>query len=99
MLNANVCTHINYSFARLLNGTITLEDKFFSTDQAKLNKMVDFGKVNPTLTKLISIGGASDTGAGSFSAMVSTAASRKKFIASVVDFLKQYSLDGIDIDW
>jgi GH18 family chitinase len=31
--------------------------------------------------------------------MASNSANRKKFITSVIRYLKKYDLDGIDIDW
>ncbi|RYP24055.1 hypothetical protein DL765_000783 [Monosporascus sp. GIB2] len=34
-----------------------------------------------------------------FSRMASTRASRQTFVKSVVDFLRAYGLDGVDIDW
>lgn len=34
-----------------------------------------------------------------FSAMVASSGTRKIFIDSVIDFLRKYEFDGLDIDW
>ena len=46
---------------------------------------------------LISIGGW--TWSGKFSDAVLTDTSRQRFVASAVDIIKKFDLDGIDIDW
>jgi chitinase len=51
----------------------------------------------PSLEVLVSVGGWS--GSGGFSDMAVSAATRAKFIESVVGFVKKYQLDGLDIDW
>ena len=38
-------------------------------------------------------------GSGGFSEMARTTGNREKFVESVVRFLKEYKLDGLDIDW
>lgn len=40
-----------------------------------------------------------DAGGKVFSDMVSTAANRKSFIDSVLNFLITFSFDGVDMDW
>ncbi|KAJ6218366.1 hypothetical protein RDWZM_009523 [Blomia tropicalis] len=45
---------------------------------------------------MISIGGG---GAGGFELATSTAENRSRFVLSILNFIRQYSLDGIDIDW
>src|SRR5699024_5496142 len=92
-IDPRFCTSINYSFARMRNNTIELEDKFVNVEPGRLGKMVDFRQVNPNLTQFISIGGGSDDGVNSFSQMVRAAAHRKQFINSVVEFLNKNHLD------
>ncbi len=60
--------------------------------------MTELRKYNPNLATLISIGGWNE-GSNKYSAMVSNAGSRATFVASVVEFLKKYELDGLDLDW
>ncbi|OJD14111.1 hypothetical protein AJ78_05511 [Emergomyces pasteurianus Ep9510] len=52
----------------------------------------------PSLKCFISIGGW-DAGGKVFSDMAKSVDSRKTFIGSVIDFMKKYGFDGIDIDW
>ncbi|MND97274.1 Chitinase A1 precursor [compost metagenome] len=53
-------------------------------------------KQNPELKVLLSVGG---WGARGFSGAAATPESRTVFIRSVLDVIKQYQLDGIDLDW
>lgn len=53
--------------------------------------------INPNLKNIISIGGW--TLSGDFSPMVSTAANRKTFIDSMIEWVKEYEFDGVDFDW
>jgi len=46
---------------------------------------------------MISIGGW--TWSGLFSNTALTAASRRTFAASCVDWIQRYGFDGIDVDW
>lgn len=55
-------------------------------------------KSNPGLKVLIAIGGWNE-GVKKYSDMVSNGASRRIFVESVVDFLKQHDFDGLDLDW
>ncbi|OAB36098.1 glycoside hydrolase [Paenibacillus glacialis] len=52
---------------------------------------------NPHLKVLVSVGGW--TWSKNFSNMAATEETRRAFANSVVDFLRAYGLDGIDIDW
>ncbi len=54
--------------------------------------------VNPLPQGIISIGGGSFS-PDIWSEMAATAATRAKFVASVVSWLQTYQADGIDLDW
>jgi chitinase len=92
-LNPNVCTHINFAFARLNANKIEVSDS-----QNLLAKLNDLRKRNPHLTTLISLGGWGD-GSTKYSEMVRSPVSRAVFVHSVVEFLKAHELDGLDFDW
>ncbi|UZR97403.1 glycoside hydrolase family 18 protein [Chondrinema litorale] len=87
-------THIIYSFTNVIDG----EMKFRNPEVAgkKLKQLVDQKKRNPKLKVMIACGG---WGADGFSDMASTPENQKKFISSVYDFVQEYKLDGLDIDW
>uniref|UniRef100_A0A2A4K0C3 GH18 domain-containing protein n=1 Tax=Heliothis virescens TaxID=7102 RepID=A0A2A4K0C3_HELVI len=88
-----LCTHINIAFARVVNNEISLEKYQYNT----LLDIVKLKHNNPGLKILLSVGGAkNDNG---FPNMVLNHQSRKTFIKSIKYILRNYSLDGIDLDW
>lgn len=87
-------TRINYAFSSVKNGEM-VEGSAFDADNFAL--LVSLKQQNPGLTILVSVGGWG--GSGGFSDMALTAASRVRFIDSVVRFITRYQLDGLDIDW
>lgn len=92
-IHPHLCTHINVAFARIVNKTIYLEDHQYAT----LRDIIQLRKRNPKLKILLSVGGSgNDRG---FSDMVVDHASRKIFIKSIKNLLRNYTLDGIDLDW
>jgi chitinase len=66
-------------------------------DAGNLATLIALKQENPSLEVLISVGGW--LWSGNFSDAALTAESRSRFIASVAAFVKQYNLDGLDIDW
>lgn len=88
-----LCTHINVAFARVVNKEIYLDDSQYNA----LAEVVKLKHQNPKLKVLLSVGGSrNDDG---FSEMVENHASRKIFIRSIKQILRNHSLDGIDLDW
>ena len=85
-------THFNYSFAHVtdeFNGVrIDNEDRF------KL--VLSLREQKPGLKVLLCIGG---WGSGRFSEMAADEANRKAFAADCQRVVKQYGLDGIDLNW
>ena len=72
----------------------TLEPK----DDQFIKEIVAYKESNPHLKVIASIGGWNFQ-SSLFSDMVSSHASRSSFIASLEAFMKEYSFDGVDIDW
>ncbi|MCH6199899.1 glycoside hydrolase family 18 protein [Aquiflexum sp. LQ15W] len=87
-------THIIFSFTVVIDG----EMKFGKPEISgpKLEALVKQKERNPSLKVMVACGG---WGADGFSDMALTAESREKFIQSTRDFIEEYQVDGIDIDW
>lgn len=92
MPDPTLLTHINYAFALIKDDFETLDVKKTS----RLQQVVNLKSQNPDLKVVLSVGG---WGAGNFSEMAADANHRKKFAENCVAAVKQYGLDGIDIDW
>ncbi|KAJ7291631.1 hypothetical protein C8J57DRAFT_1113502 [Mycena rebaudengoi] len=93
-------THAHFAFAVVSQSS---EIQLASADDPLLRALVSQKTAHPGLKVLIGVGGwafSEDIPTRDvFSVMISTAATRAKFIASARSFLAQYNLDGIDIDF
>lgn len=87
-----VMTHLNYAFGGV-NKTFNGVD---IDNPDRLKSMVLLKKKNPCLQILLSVGG---WGAGRFSEMAASDENRRLFAADCKRIVKEYQLDGIDIDW
>ncbi|KAA0993698.1 glycoside hydrolase family 18 protein [Dyadobacter aurulentus] len=88
-------THINYAFVNVQDSLAVLTN--LATDSTNFRKLNELKLKNPDLKILISIGGWAWS--ENFSDAVLTQTSRVKFAKSAVDIIRQYKLDGVDIDW
>jgi chitinase len=93
-IDARALTRINYAFANIANGRMVAG---FAGDAQNFAFLSSLKKQNPDLTVLVSVGGW--LWSTNFSDMALTPQSRAVFIQSVMKFLTQYELDGLDIDW
>lgn len=91
---AGKLTRINYAFANLKKGRVVAG---FAHDRENLRTLTAMKKQFPHLQVLISVGGW--TWSGGFSDAALSVASRRRFINSAVQFIRDNGLDGIDIDW
>lgn len=94
-IDALKLTHINYAFVNVKDSMAFLTN--LKTDSTNFRKLNELKKINPELKIVPSIGGWSWS--ENFSDAVLTPSSRKKFAKSSVDIVRQYNLDGVDIDW
>jgi chitinase len=107
-LDVRQITHLNYSFGLIYNAEKG-ETNAALKDGAKLHqiwlspkvmsdleKVPELRKQNPDLKVLLSVGG---WGARGFSGAAASPESRAVFIKSAQAVIKQYGLDGIDLDW
>jgi len=86
-------THVNFSFAHIDAGRALLDQPGVADDLAKLRALK---KQNPKLKVLVSVGGWLADG---FSDAALTDSSRRTFARSAVAMLREYALDGVDLDW
>ena len=93
-IDAKSLTRVNYAFANIDGGRIVTG---FANDKQNFAFLNSLKQQNPSLTVLVSVGGW--LWSTNFSDVSLTPQSRATFIASVMEFLKQYNLDGLDIDW
>lgn len=87
-------TRLNYAFANIQDGRIVTG---YGHDAENFAFLTSLRRQNPRLTILVSVGGW--LWSGNFSDMALTKKSRARFIESAIGFIKQYDLDGLDIDW
>ncbi len=99
-IDAKKLTHINYAFANVIDGevmfdTTNIDNTSLKTDDLKT--LFALKSQNPDLKILVSVGGW--VWSGNFSDAALTQKTREKFAKSAARFVKEYKLDGIDIDW
>lgn len=87
-----VMTHINYAFGHV-NDTF---DGVRIDHPERLKKISALKATTPTLHVMLSIGG---WGSGRFSEMAADPKLRKSFAKDCARIVKEFDLDGIDIDW
>ena len=88
--HAKIFTRINLAFSTLENGRAIIKD------EPKMQELQRIRACNKGLKVVLSIGGA---GAFGFSNMAMSRETRRVFLDSMLELVKKYSLDGIDLDW
>lgn len=111
-IDPNLLTHINFAFANLTEeGEVVIGDeeqdlnKDFGTELGgseddRYGHMGQFKQLKekyPHIKILISIGGWSWS--DNFSDVAADPVKRDRFAASAAEFVSEYGLDGVDIDW
>lgn len=103
-------THILYAFCNVKaeSGKVFLTDLWADVDSPAsrtnhnesggcLGRFAEIRKKNPNLKLLLSIGGYSFS--KTFRQGVDSEHKRNTFVKSAIDLLKQFKLDGLDLDW
>lgn len=85
-------THINYAFGHVNDSF----DGVRIDNEARLKSIIALKKAYPHLKVLLSIGG---WGSGRFSEMAADVVNRGEFAKDCERVVKEFKLDGIDIDW
>jgi chitinase len=93
-IGAEKLTHVNYAFATIdAGGEVRLDLPAAAKHLARLQALK---ARNPRLKVCLSVGG---WGADGFSDAALSEASRDRFARSAVRLLRDYGLDGLDVDW
>jgi len=90
-MKANKLTILYIAFANIGN-----DSRITFTDDSVLEKIKELREMNPDLTLCLAIGGYN---VGGFSDAAYSEESRKAFTESVIEFVQEYNLDGVDLDW
>ncbi|XP_063611832.1 chitinase-3-like protein 1 isoform X1 [Penaeus indicus] len=99
-----LCTHLIYGFAEISTSSWEIEamepynDLCDNYGRCAYSRFTALKKLNPDLKTLLSVGGNSVKGS-TFSELSGDASKRKIFVSSAVEMLKNYSFDGLDINW
>lgn len=88
--DAQHLTHLYYSFGLIEDGRLK------TSHLRHWQQLRAYRDRHPHIQLILAIGG---WGADGFSQAVQTADSRAVFIDSILDAVKKYDLDGIDLDW
>ncbi|XP_011307755.1 chitotriosidase-1 [Fopius arisanus] len=95
-IDPNICTHYIWSFVTIEGNRIVVSDGDGSNG---IRELTALRSQNSGAKVLVAVGGGSDSVGPKYSNMVSSWQSRNDFINSAVDVLKEYNLDGLDMDW
>ncbi|MDT0552388.1 glycoside hydrolase family 18 protein [Urechidicola vernalis] len=90
----NKLTHIIFSFTEVIDNKMQFKRE---SSSQKLKDLVAYKKQHPQLKVMIACGGWG--GSGRFSDMANDPKLRAQFVESTIDFIKEYNLDGADMDW
>ncbi|GAB6028059.1 Chitinase 2 [Chamberlinius hualienensis] len=99
-IQPQLCTHLVYGFAGIdaNQNVISLNPTIDFAANIGYLAFTDLVTQNTNLIPMLSIGGSSAT-ATRFQQLVTSIDSRKRFVDSVVVFLRKYNFKGLDIFW
>ncbi|MEI3606158.1 glycoside hydrolase family 18 protein [Pseudogracilibacillus sp. SE30717A] len=93
--NTWACTDLQGNEAEIPNGSVVLGDP--ESDIRALQTLRELKQINPDLKTLVSIGGWSWS--YNISLAARTEESRKIFAESAVAYIREFGMDGVDLDW
>jgi len=98
-IDYNLCTHIAYGFAVLNGETLQIKthDSWADVDNSFYKLVTDIKSKGKKV--VIAIGGWNDSLGDKYSRLVRDAGARRRFIQNVIEFIKKYNFDGLDLDW
>lgn len=95
----SLCTHIIYAFASLDPNSLTITpfDPWADIDNNMYKRVTEFREKGTAV--LLAVGGWTDSVGEKYSKMVSSGSARRKFVNSVVAFLRRYDFSGLSLEW
>ncbi|KAK0049202.1 acidic mammalian chitinase [Biomphalaria pfeifferi] len=97
-INPFLCTHGVYAFSKLDGNRIAPTEWNDDTPTGQWRQFNDLKKINPNFKTLLSVGGYLH-GSYRFHLMAKSQANRAEFISSTIALLRNWTFDGLDIDW
>lgn len=97
-VNASLCTHVMFAFARISGGILTPTGQDDMGNQGMYQRLQKTKQSNPALKIMVSVGGWYQ-GSQGFSEVVSTESNMDKFAKNTTRWLRETGFDGLDIDW
>jgi chitinase len=98
-IDTNLCTHIVYGFAVLNGETLTIKthDSWADIDNNFYTQVSSLQEKGIKVS--IAIGGWNDSLGNKYSRLVLDPKARARFIANIIEFMKKYNFQGLDLDW
>ncbi|XP_018326596.1 endochitinase-like [Agrilus planipennis] len=99
-IDPSLCTHVYYCFLGLNRNTQEIEvfDSNVDLDRGGYRNFTGFKARYPNVKFSIAIGGWNQ-GSYAFSALCQNATKRARFIQQIIEFIKTYKFDGLELDW
>lgn len=97
-LNAKLCTHIVFVYAKLDPDMLELQefDRWTDIENQLYERTIGLDSSVPVL---LGIGGWTDSVGDKYSRLVKDPKARKNFIQKSIDFLRQHNFAGLHVDW
>jgi chitinase len=100
LIPGDKCTHVIYSFIGLDDQTWRYKflDGYDDWTRTRLREFLSLKSKFPGTKFLIAVGGGAE-GSDKYSRMAEVSSRRQTFVQSIVEFLREYQFDGVDMDW
>ncbi|KZC14813.1 putative chitinase 3 [Dufourea novaeangliae] len=97
-LDHRLCTDVIYAFAGLNPDTLLLQP-FDPWADIENNLYERVTGINGKSRVLLAIGGWTDSSGDKYSRLISSVATRRKFVAATINFLRKHNFDGLSFEW
>ena len=101
-IQADLCTHIIYSFVLLDPETFLMKigDDQLDVQLGNIKNFTDLKKTNPGVKLMVALGGWNDSRKpGLYSTLLASPSKRAAFVAHAVIFLEKWKFDGLDLEY